>query len=55
MVLYEELLRHGGAKDPMVMLQNVLGRAPSMESFLRELGVDSRRYREEGGEETKFV
>ncbi|RHY28871.1 hypothetical protein DYB32_005639 [Aphanomyces invadans] len=38
-VLYEEVLRHGGAKKPMDMLVNVLGREPTIDSFVKELGV----------------
>ncbi|RHY89993.1 hypothetical protein DYB35_005369 [Aphanomyces astaci] len=38
-VLYEEVLRHGGAKDPMDMLVNVLGRRPTIDSFVNELGI----------------
>ncbi|CAK4508829.1 unnamed protein product [Aphanomyces euteiches] len=41
-VLYNEMLRHGGAKDPMSMLVSVLGREPTIDSFVRELGVDEQ-------------
>ncbi|KAJ8518742.1 hypothetical protein ON010_g18170 [Phytophthora cinnamomi] len=37
--LYQKLMVHGGAKDPNVLLVDMLGREPSPASYLRELGV----------------
>ncbi|KAF0689112.1 Aste57867_19384 [Aphanomyces stellatus] len=41
--VYEGMLRHGGAKEPMAMLRDILGREPSSRSFLKELGVDHNK------------
>lgn len=37
--LYQELMVHGGAKDPNEMLHAMLGQAPTPQSYLKELGV----------------
>ena len=37
--LHREMLVHGGAKDPHDMLRSLIGRDPSMESYLHEIGV----------------
>ena len=36
-MLWKELLRHGGARDPNVMLSTVLGRVPSVDSFFQSI------------------
>ena len=36
-MLWKELLRHGGARDPNVMLSTVLGREPTVESFFQSI------------------
>ena len=36
-MLWKELLRHGGARDPNVMLSTVLGREPSVDSFFQSI------------------
>ena len=41
--LYKEMMIHGGAKDPITMISNVLGAEPSMESYLKEIGVGDRK------------
>ncbi|OQR95881.1 mitochondrial intermediate peptidase [Thraustotheca clavata] len=38
-LVYEELLQHGGAKEPMTMLTSVIGHVPTIDSFVNELGV----------------
>ncbi|OQR96885.1 mitochondrial intermediate peptidase [Achlya hypogyna] len=38
-VIYDELFRHGGAKEPMTMLTSLLGHAPTSARFITELGV----------------
>jgi intermediate peptidase len=37
--LYQQLMVHGGAKDPNELLVDMLGREPSPTSYLHELGV----------------
>lgn len=37
--LFQELMVHGGAKDPNEILHAMLGRKPTPESYLAELGV----------------
>lgn len=36
-MLWKELLRHGGARDPNVMLSTLLGREPSVNSFFQSI------------------
>jgi thimet oligopeptidase len=38
--LYTELLHHGGSLDPNELLKNFLGREPSNEAFLIDIGLD---------------
>jgi intermediate peptidase len=35
---WNEILVHGGAKDPNMMLRSILGREPSAESFFASIG-----------------
>ena len=37
-ILRKEMLMHGGARDPNVMLRSVLGRDPSIDAFIRGTG-----------------
>uniref|UniRef100_K3X1H8 Peptidase M3A/M3B catalytic domain-containing protein n=1 Tax=Globisporangium ultimum (strain ATCC 200006 / CBS 805.95 / DAOM BR144) TaxID=431595 RepID=K3X1H8_GLOUD len=39
--LYKELMIHGGAKDPNEMLLTMIGRKPTPQSYLQELGVSA--------------
>ncbi|TMW62237.1 hypothetical protein Poli38472_009730 [Pythium oligandrum] len=37
--LYQNLMAHGGAKDPNEMLRSLIGKEPTSKSYLEELGI----------------
>ncbi|EQC30747.1 hypothetical protein SDRG_11506 [Saprolegnia diclina VS20] len=38
-LVYDELFRHGGAKEPLAMLTSIVGKTPTSTRFVDELGV----------------
>lgn len=40
--LFEQLMVHGGARDPQEMLRDLIGKPPTPQGYLQELGVSER-------------